>query len=167
MSQEYYQDRVLKDVFHRTVIVRKPISGIVSGYHMLPYILIAPDDKNPAHSREIQGTINVSPRFIMSPYQIHDTFGDVFDPETFEKDIQGRIFSFLYSRKGNISLENQNLTIHLFEEPVQERIDKVHDQLLMQENVKTGLIHGPKFPYYPVSIDRFISEILDREFKVG
>ena len=32
----------LKTIFEKTQVLRKPISGIISGYHTLPYILAGP-----------------------------------------------------------------------------------------------------------------------------
>ena len=57
----------LQEVYHKTDIRRKPLVGIVSGYHDLPYILVAPDDENTTHTIEINGKINVSPKFIITP----------------------------------------------------------------------------------------------------
>ena len=80
---------LFKEIFHKTTIMRKPINGIVSGYHELPYIFIAPNEDNNLHSVEINGKINVSPKFIISSSMLNETFGNVFDPETFDKDLQG------------------------------------------------------------------------------
>lgn len=162
----YDQNPKLQKVFHKTKIIRKPISGIVSGYHELPYILVAPNDDNPSHSVEINGKINVSPKFIIAPSALQETFGDVFDPETFEKDIEGRFFSFAYGNQKNIRVESEYFAVKNFDENADDHLDRVHDTLLMQENIKTGLILGPYLKYYPVSIDRFINEIIDREFRV-
>ena len=164
-----YYDRkseFFKDIFAKTTIRRKPITGIVSGYHQLPYILIAPDENNDSHAIEINGKINVSPKFIISPGMIRESFGDVFDPETFDKDLQGRFFSFAYSNKKNIKIESEYFKIKNVEEKAEEYIKRVLDQLMGQENINTGLIFGPQFKYYPVSLDRFINEIVEREFNV-
>jgi hypothetical protein len=163
---DYDKNEALREIFFKTNIVRKPISGIVSGYHELPYILVAPDDDNETASIEINGKINVSPKFIISPNMLSDSFGDVFDPETFDKEISGRLFSFAFGNRKNIKVENAYFHIKNCDERPEEHINRVNDQLGMQENIKTGLIFGPKFRFYPVSLDRFINEILDREFKV-
>jgi hypothetical protein len=163
---DYEKNETLREIFHKTNILRKPISGIVSGYHELPYILIAPDEANETASIEINGKINVSPKFIIAPNMLAESFGDVFDPETFDKEIQGRFFSFAYGNKKNFKVENEYFHIKNFEERPEEHINRVNDQLGMQENIKTGLIFGPKFKFYPVSLDRFINEILEREFRV-
>ena len=155
-----------KEIFNKTTIVRKPITGIVSGFHQLPYILIAPDENNDSHAIEINGKINVSPKFIISPSMMSESFGDVFDPETLDKDLQGRLFSFAYSNKKNIKIESEYFKIKNIEEKPDEYIKRVLDQLMGQENINTGLIFGPQFKYYPVSLDRFLNEIIEREFNV-
>jgi hypothetical protein len=160
------KNELIQEVFQQTRIVRKPLVGIISGYHQLPYILIAPDDEDSARSIEINGTINVSPKFVISPAQLGETFGDVFDPATFNQDIQGRFFSFAYSRKRNLKIESEYLTIKNIDIRAEEYLDKMHDDLQMLENIKTALIFGPRFQYYPISVDRFVNEIVDREFRV-
>jgi hypothetical protein len=164
MMDDSHLNEELKEIYHQTSIVRRPISGIVSGYHELPYILVAADNENPSKTIEINGTIHVSPKFIITPQQIRESFGDVFDPETFDQKISGRMFSFAYSNRRNLKVENAKFSITDFEEKPEEHLNRVHDMLQQQENVKTGLIFGPHFKYYPVSLDRFISEILEREF---
>ncbi|MBD3393547.1 MAG: hypothetical protein GF418_15545 [Chitinivibrionales bacterium] len=166
MMNDPYKNRELMEIYHKTAVVRKPVSGIVSGYHELPYILVAPDEQDPARSLQINGKINVSPKFVISPQQLGETFGEVFDPETFSEDLQGRLFSFAYSNKRNVKVESERFSITNHEEEAERHVDRVRDQLMMQENIKTGLILGPRFRYYPISLDRFISEIMDREFRV-
>jgi hypothetical protein len=41
----------------------------------------------------------------------------------------------------------------------------VLDELVRREIINTGVIRSPDVRYYPVSIDRFIREILDQEFR--
>ncbi len=165
-QNNYNQNPELQKVFHTTRIVRKPISGIVSGYHELPYILVAPNEENPSHSVEINGKINVSPKFIISPTALQESFGDIFEAETFDKDIEGRLFSFAYNNKKNMKIESEYFSIKNSEENANDLLNRVQDRLLMQENIKTGLIMGPRLKYYPISLDRFINEIIDREFRV-
>jgi hypothetical protein len=157
---------LLRETYFKTNILRKPISGILSGYHELPYILVAPNDENPAHTVEIKGKINVSPKFIITAQSLQETFGEVFDPSTFDQELQGRLFSFAYSGNKKLKVESEYFKLHNFEEKPEEHLNRVNDQLMMQENTRTGLIFSPKFQYYPVSMDRFISEIVDREFKI-
>jgi len=42
----------LRHVFDETRIVRKPMTGIITGYHILPYILIGAEDEHPGRSVE-------------------------------------------------------------------------------------------------------------------
>ena len=165
-ENQFGHNETLKEVYYKTEILRKPISGIVSGYHELPYILITPRDENPALTIEVNGKINVSPKFVISPHALQATFGEIFDPETFNQDLQGRVFSFAYADNRQLSIENEYFRMEIFEERPEEHLDRVNDMLMSEENTRTGLIFGPRFRYYPVSIDRYISEIIEREFRV-
>ncbi len=162
-----FSDRrdLIREVYSNTRILRTPVSGIISGYHKLPYILIAPNDENIEHSIEINGTINVSPKFVISPSMLQETFGDVFDSGTFDKNIEGRFFSFAFTGKRNVKIESTEFHMVQRENKPQDHLSHVEDQLMRQENTRTGLIFCPHFAYYPVSIDRFISEIVDREMR--
>jgi hypothetical protein len=164
--ENYKLNEEMQEVYQKTDILRKPISGIVSGYHDLPYILVAPDDENASHTIEINGKINVSPKFIISPGMLGDSFGDVFDPETFDKQIEGRLFSFGYAGQKNLKIKNEHFQINHFDESAQDHCNRVLDQLLLEENTRTALIFSPRFKFYPVSIDRFITEMIEREFRV-
>jgi hypothetical protein len=159
-------NEVIRQVYAQTMVLRKPLVGIISGYHELPYILVAPDDENPSASVQIDGQVHVSPKFVISPAMLGDTFGEVFDPETFDKNIEGRLFSFAYARKKNFKLENKRFEVRNYQEAAQDHLNRIHDELLRQENVATALIFGPRFDYYPVSIDRFVNDIVEREFRV-
>ncbi len=166
MPSEPYQNRLFKEVYAMTSVLRKPLSGIVSGYHELPYILVAPDESDPSRSMEISGKITVSPKFVISAEHLGESFAEVFDPATFSDDIQGRLFSFAYSSKRSVKVQSERFSITNHEEKADECVNRINDRLLMQENIRTGLILGPRFKYYPISIDRFINEILDREFRI-
>ena len=156
----------LREIYATTRILRKPISGIISGYHELPYVLIAPNDENPEHTVEINGTINVSPKFVISPGMLQETFGDVFDTETFDRDIEGRVFSFAYGGKKNMKIESTRFSLQYREDTPEKYLNRKEEELMRQENTRSGLIFCPHFGYYPVSVDRFINEILDREMRV-
>lgn len=162
---EGYPNPEIRDVYHNTKVVRKPITGIVSGYHELPYVLVAPDEDSGERSMEVTGRINVSPRFIISPGALGESFGEVFDAETFDKQIQGRLFSFAHGQKGNFKVESKNFQVQMISVSPGEHLQKVEDTMMMKEDISSALIYGPAFRYYPVSIDRFINEILDREFR--
>lgn len=157
---------LFKEVFHKTKILRKPITGIVSGYHELPYILIAPNADNTEHTIEITGKINVSPKFVITPGMLGEAFDSIFDPETFDEGLQGRMFSFAHGNSKNMKVENEYFKLQTIEEHPDNYVQTILDQLMARENIKTGLIASPHFRYYPISIDKFITEILHREFNV-
>jgi hypothetical protein len=155
----------LKRVFEETQILRKPISGIVTGYHVLPYVLVAPDDEQARHSVEIRGKIRVSPRLILSPRHLGQTYEQLFDdPELMDRTLVGRVFSFLYAARHNVQLEHEELRIVRSDRDARGQIDRALDELMRGEILDTGLIFSPDVKFYPVSIERFISEILDKEF---
>ena len=155
----------LKRVFEDTQILRKPIAGIVTGYHVLPYILVGPDQEKSQRSVEIRGSIRVSPRLILSPRHLGQTYGELFDdPELMDKTLVGRIFSFLYAGRQNVQLESDDLRIIRTERDPRSQIERALDDLTRGEVLDTGLIFSPDVKFYPVSIERFIAEILDREF---
>ncbi len=155
----------LKRVFEDTQILRKPIAGIVTGYHVLPYILVGPDEERSQRSVEIRGSIRVSPRLVISPRHLGQTYGELFDdPELMDKALVGRIFSFLYAARQNVQLESDDLRIIRTERDPRSQIERALDDLMRGEVLDTGLIFSPDVKFYPVSIERFIAEILDREF---
>ena len=96
------QDDTSREVFYNTRILRKPISGIISGYHQLSYILISPDDENPSRTVEISGKINVSPKFLISPYALQETFKDIL---TLKHSIKRFRTSFLIVHGGRSNLK--------------------------------------------------------------
>lgn len=166
MNSFNYQNSKLKEIFNATKVLRKPVTGIISDYHELPYILITPAKEGSAKSLEVNGKIKVSPKFILSASALQESFGEVFDPETFSSDIEGRLFSFAYSNKKNLKVESEEFHVKESNTQADILLDRVHDRLMQKEDIKTALISGPEFDFYPISLDRFINEILSREFKV-
>ncbi len=155
----------LRRIFEDTQVLRKPIAGIVTGYHVLPYVLVGPDEEHSQRSVEIRGKIRVSPRMIVTPRHLGQTYEQLFDdPQLMDQTLVGRVFSFLYTRKQNVQLENEDLRIARIDRDPRAQIDRALDELMRGEILDTGVIFAPEVRFYPVSIERFISEILDREF---
>ena len=48
MFGEKHDPEFLKHLFETTEILRKPVAGIIAGYHVLPYILVGPQEARPA-----------------------------------------------------------------------------------------------------------------------
>jgi len=74
-----------------------------------------------------------------------------------------RVFSFKYAPK--VFLESEDLRIQRQERDPQAHLERVLDELAQREIINTGVILSPDVRFYPVSLDRFIREILDQEFK--
>jgi hypothetical protein len=165
MSERHDPD-YLKHLFDTTEILRKPVSGIIAGYHVLPYILVGPQEDRPARSVEIRGKIKVSPRLVLAPGRAGQTYGDLFqDSELMDQALVARVFSFLYSSRHQVTLESEDLTIQRSDRPPQTQVERALDELAQREVINTGVILSPNVRFYPVSLDRFITEILEQEFK--
>ena len=155
----------LRRIFEDTQVLRKPVTGIVTGYHVLPYVLVAPDEEQGQRSVEIRGKIRVSPRMILTPRHLGQTYEQLFDdPQLMDRTLFGRVFSFLYAGRQNVQLESEDLRITRVDRDPRAQIERALDDLMRGEILDTGVILGPNVKFYPVSIERFISEILDREF---
>ena len=156
----------LRHLFETTQILRKPISGIIAGYHMLPYILIGPQEDRPARSVEIRGKIKVSPRLVLAPGRAGQTYGDLFkESEIMDQTLMARVFSFVYTSRHQVTLESEDLNIQRWDRDPQAQVEHALDELAQREVINTGVILAPNVRFYPVSIDRFITEILDQEFR--
>jgi hypothetical protein len=57
----------MREIFRRTVVVRKPTYGIVSGYHELPYICLGESIESGYQTTRVMGKIQVSPQFLIRP----------------------------------------------------------------------------------------------------
>ena len=91
MFGEKHDPEFLKHLFETTEILRKPVAGIIAGYHVLPYILVGPQETQPASSVEIRGKIKVSPRLVLAPGRAGQTYGDLFkDSELMDQTLIAR-----------------------------------------------------------------------------
>ena len=165
MHNPHPESEHLRQIFEDTQVLRKPVTGIVTGYHVLPYVLVAPDEEQGQRSVEIRGKIRVSPRMILTPRHLGQTYEQLFDdPQLMDRTLFGRVFSFLYAGRQNVQLESEELRITRVDRDPRAQIERALDELMRGEILDTGVILGPNVKFYPVSIERFISEILDREF---
>ena len=166
MTEERHDPEFLRHLFEATQVLRKPISGIIAGYHVLPYILVGPQEQQPARSVEIRGKIKVSPRLVLAPGRAGQTYGDLFkDTELMDQTLVARVFSFMYSSRHQVTLESEDLTIQRSDRNPQTQVERALDELAQREVINTGVILAPDVRFYPVSLDRFITEILDQEFR--
>lgn len=166
MFDRPYDPELLRSVFEQTQVLRKPLRGIIAGYHVLPYILVGPPEEHAQRSIEIRGKIRVSPRLVLAPGHHGQTYGELFhDPELMDQALVARVFSFLYTSRHQVALEQEDLKITRSDRDPQAQINRALDELMRREIIDTGLILCPRIRFYPVSIDRFITEILEQEFR--
>ena len=82
-----------------------------------------------------------------------------------DETLVARVFSFMYSSRHQVMLESEDLNIQRSDRDPQAQIERAMDELAMREVINTGVIMAPNVRFYPVSLDRFITEILDQEFR--
>ena len=153
----------LRHVFDETRIVRKPMTGIITGYHVLPYILVGAEEEHPGRSVEVRGRIKVSPRLVLGPGQ-GPTYGELFgERELMDHRLVARVFSFRYASR--VALESEDLKISRQAREAESHVERVLEELAQREIINTGVIVSPDPRFYPVSLDRFIREILEQEFR--
>src|SRR5438034_1743644 len=110
MDSDWNDAELLQHVFDETTVLRKPLRGIIAGYHVLPYILVGADHAAPARSVEVRGRIKVSPRLVIAPGRDGPTYGDLFgETDLMDQRIVARVVSFKYA--GRVSLESDDLRI--------------------------------------------------------
>ena len=164
MAEDWQDLEFLRHVFDETRVVRKPMTGIITGYHVLPYILVAPEPDQPGHSVEVRGRIKVSPRLVIAAGgTAPPTASCSRSRELMDQRLVARVFSFRYASR--VALENEDLKIRRQTTTPSGHLDRVLDELTRREVIDTGVIVSPDVRFYPVSIDRFIREILDQEFR--
>jgi len=163
MAEDWQDLEFLRHVFDETRVVRKPLTGIITGYHVLPYILVGPEHDQPGRSVEVRGRIKVSPRLVIGGGG-GPTYGEMFqETELMDQRLIARVFSFRYASR--VSLESEELKIRRHQRDAPGHLERVLEELSQREVINTGVIATPDVRFYPVSIDRFIREILDQEFR--
>ena len=82
-----------------------------------------------------------------------------------DETLVARVFWFMYSSRHQVMLESEDLNIQRSDRNPQAQVERAMDELAMREVINTGVIMAPNVRFYPVSLDRFITEILDQEFR--
>jgi len=156
----------MRRIFRRTVVVRKPTYGIISGYHELPYVCLGTCYDTNVGTMQIKGKIQVSPRFVIRPEHLNPSYSDIFGEEHVDVELAGRMFGFLGFPQRPVECTSENLEVSRHDEAVDQMLSRVMDELERREDITTGVLLTPNTRYYPVSVERFISSILDQEFSV-
>jgi hypothetical protein len=156
----------LHQIYEKTQILRKPTYGIVSGYHELPYIMLGKSFESGYDTTRVKGKIHVSPRFIIRPAHLEPSYEEIFGEENVDVQLMGRIFGFLGFRGKPVECKSEYLEIKHVNQSLDYMLATTRDEFDRQEDIVTGLIITPNARYYPVSIERFISVVLEDEFEM-
>src|SRR6266850_6136148 len=128
VDEQWSDPEFLGAVFAQTEIVRKPLTGIITGYHVLPYILVAPEHERPSHAVEVRGRIKVSPRLVIAAGGDGPTYGELFgERELMDHRLVARVFSFRYASR--VALESEDLAIRRHDHAAESHLDRVLDEL--------------------------------------
>ena len=153
------------DIFNQTVVVRRPTYGIVSGYHELPYVCIGSTKATSTSTTRVTGKVHVSPRIVIRPSQYEPSYGEIFGGENVDVAIAGRIFGFFGFHGKPVECKSEHLEVKHLDSSVDVVLSEILDDLDRREDITTGVIVTPNAQYYPVSIERFISSVLEDEFR--
>jgi hypothetical protein len=154
----------LRSIFRDTVIVRRPTFGIVSGYHELPYICLGASCEHGCETTLVKGKVQVSPRFVIRPSHCEPTYAEVFGEENVETTLAGRLFGVLGFRSKPLECKSEHLEVKHLPSTVDAALSSALDELERKEDISTGVIITPNSRYYLVSVERFISSVLEDEF---
>lgn len=156
--------REMKDIFDRTIIVRRPTHGIIKGYHELPYICVGNALDQQAGSMRVRGKIQVSPQFVIKPKHYQSKYGEIFGEDGVDVALAGRIFGFLGFSEKPVECSMEQLELSHVPETLDGLVNASLDELERKEDIKTGVIITPESRYYQISLERFIAHILEDEF---
>lgn len=156
----------IRDLFRRTVIVRRPTYGIVRGYHELPYVCIGESAESGFTSTRVKGKVQVSPRLVIRPSHYLPSYGEIFGDGNVDEELSARVFGFLGFANRPVECKSEYLEVTHLRDSVDAVLSSSLDELDRREDITTGVIISPDTRYYPVSIERFISAIVEDEFSV-
>lgn len=156
----------MRELFDQTVVVRKPRFGIVSGYHELPYVCLGESIESGYTTTRVKGRVQVSPRFVITPPQFGPSYEEVFGEENVDTALVGRMFGVLGFRGRPVECKSDQLELQHLNASVDRVLNETLDHLERHEDITTGVIIAPDTRYYLVSIERFISSVLEDEFQI-
>ena len=154
----------MRALFEKTEVIRRPTYGIVSGYHELPYVCLGDAIESGRQTTQVRGTVHVSPRFVLRPPHCEPSYSDIFGEDNVDGALASRIFGFLGFKGRPVECQSEHLELKHLDASVEAVLAGLLDQLDRMEDITTGVILTPDARYYPVSIERFISTIIEDEF---
>ena len=155
----------MRELFDQTVVIRQPRFGIVSGYHELPYVCLGQSVESGYSTTQVRGRVQVSPRFLIRPSQFEPNYEDIFGEDHVDSALVGRMFGVLGFRGRPVECKSEYLELKHLDAPVDRVLSETLDQLERNEDITTGVIISPDARYYLVSVERFISSVLEDEFQ--
>ena len=156
----------LREIFQRTQIIRKPTYGIISGYHTLPYVCLGVSEDKDTVTAQVKGKVHVSPRFIIRPAHCEPSYDEIFGEDNVDKELTGRIFGFMGFKGKPVECKSEDLEVTMLQVNIDTALSRTLDELERREDITTGVIITPNSRYYPVSLEKFISSILEDEFSL-
>lgn len=156
----------MKAMYDQTVVVRQPRFGIVTGYHELPYVCLGEAIESGFQTTRIAGKVHVSPRFVLRPAQFEPSYDEIFGEEYTDDALVGRIFGFLGFQGRPVECTSESLSVEHLDASIDRVLNETLDELERMEDITTGVIITPNPQYFPVSIERFITSVLEEEFRV-
>jgi hypothetical protein len=156
----------MKSLFDRTVVIKQPRFGIVSGYHELPYVCLSRAIKSGFQTTEVRGKVQVSPRIVLRPSHFEPSYEEIFGSEHTSSAIAGRLFGFLGFRGRPVECKSEFLQVSHSDAPVERVLAETLDRLERTEDITTSVMISPNAAYFPISVERLISTVLEDEFNV-
>lgn len=156
----------MREIFQQTVIVRRPTHGIVSGYHELPYVCLGSTYDSMHQTTRVKGKVRVSPRFVIRPQHYEPSYDEIFGEDNVDMALAGRVFGFLGFRGKPVECTSSDLEVKHLDNSMERVLTSTIDDLDRREDIRTGVIITPDTRYYPVSLERFISSVLEDEFSL-
>ena len=151
-------------IFRQTVIVRQPTHGIVTGYHELPYVCLGESIDSKGRTTQVSGKVRVSPRFLIRPPQYEPRYEEIFGEDNVDMALLGRVFGFMGFHDKPVECKSEFLEVKHLQMSIDSALSQPLDALERKEDITTGVFIPPDARYYPVSIERFISSVLEQEF---
>lgn len=154
----------MRRIFRGTVVVRKPTYGIIRGYHELPYICLGPSFADGFQTTKVTGKVQVSPQFIVRPAHFSPSYDEIFGEEHVDMALSGRIFGYMGFPERPLECKSEYLELEHNDATVDQMLSQCLDELERREDITTGVLISPDNRYFPISVERFITSVLDDEF---
>lgn len=154
----------LREIFSQTVVVRRPTYGIISGYHDLPYVCLGESFEPGSVTTVVRGKVHVSPQFVIRPPQYNPSYDEIFGAEYTDRALVGRIFGYFGFRERPVECKSEHLELTHVDLSIDEVLSDTLNDLERREDLTTGVVITPNAQYFPVSVERFITAVLEDEF---